>query len=137
MPGVMDEAEAFLAEVMPRLQSADRALHDGDAGPRLALWSQAEPVTLFGAWLSDVGWPDISRTFQELAVRFAQCTSFEIELVAAGASGDLAYTVAYEHTSVSVQGEPRSYTLRVTQVYRREDGAWKVVHRHGDEVNRT
>jgi ketosteroid isomerase-like protein len=24
------------------------------------------------------------------------------------------------------------YTLRVTHAYRREDGDWKIVHRHGD-----
>jgi ketosteroid isomerase-like protein len=24
--------------------------------------------------------------------------------------------------------------LRVTQIYRREDGEWKLVHRHGDEL---
>ncbi len=56
------------------------------------------------------------------------------ELIAAGASGDLAYTVAYEHNTVSVDGAPRTYTLRVTQVYRREDGEWKLAHRHGDEL---
>ena len=50
------------------------------------------------------------------------------------AIGDLAYTVGYEHTQAIVDGEPRSYTLRVTQVYRREGGEWKVVHRHADEV---
>jgi ketosteroid isomerase-like protein len=45
----------------------------------------------------------------------------------------MAYTVGYEHTSVSVNGGPvEPYTLRVTHVYRRENGAWKVVHRHGD-----
>ncbi|MGN6577900.1 MAG: nuclear transport factor 2 family protein [Nocardioides sp.] len=26
---------------------------------------------------------------------------------------------------------PRIYTLRATQVYRREAGEWKVAHRHG------
>jgi ketosteroid isomerase-like protein len=31
-----------------------------------------------------------------------------------------------------VNGEPRAYTLRATQVYRREGGEWKVVHRHAD-----
>ena len=25
--------------------------------------------------------------------------------------------------------------LRVTQIYRREDGAWNVAHRHGDTVH--
>jgi len=34
--------------------------------------------------------------------------------------------------SLTVNGEPRSYTLRVTHVYRREDGQWRIVHRHGD-----
>jgi ketosteroid isomerase-like protein len=48
--------------------------------------------------------------------------------------GDLAYTAGFEHTEATVNGEPRSYTLRATQVYRREDGEWKVVHRHGDSV---
>jgi ketosteroid isomerase-like protein len=130
----MGETEAFLDDVLPRLRSADLALHNGDAGPRLEIWSRTEPVSLFGAWLSNVGWPDVSRTFEELATRFSNCRSFDIELVAADAKGDLAYTVAYEHTSVTVQGEPRTYTLRVTQVYRREQGEWKVVHRHGDEL---
>ena len=48
--------------------------------------------------------------------------------------GELAYTAGLEHSSVSVDGEPRSYVLRATQVYRREDGEWKGVHRHGDTV---
>ena len=36
---------------------------------------------------------------------------------------------------VSIGGAaPEPYELRVTQVFRREDGAWKVVHRHADPV---
>jgi ketosteroid isomerase-like protein len=34
---------------------------------------------------------------------------------------------------MTVNGEARDYILRMTQVYRREDGEWKVVHRHGGE----
>jgi ketosteroid isomerase-like protein len=119
---------------MPRLIEADRALHNGDPAPRIAMWSHDEPVTLFGAWFSDSGWDDVGRTFVTLAERFADCTAFDIAVVAAGASGDLAYTVAYEHTTASVAGVVRTYTLRVTQIYRREDGEWRVVHRHGDEL---
>jgi ketosteroid isomerase-like protein len=59
-----------------------------------------------------------------------------VHIVAAGASGDLAYTVAYEHTTASIEGIPRTYSLRVTQIYRREDGEWKLAHRHGDELAR-
>ena len=130
----MSEVDDFLSETMPRLMEAERALHNGNAEPRFAMWSRNDPVTLFGAWLSDAGWEDVSRTFQDLESRFSDCTSYEMGIVAAGASGDLAFTVAYEHTTASVEGTPRTYILRVTQIYRREGGEWKVVHRHGDEL---
>jgi ketosteroid isomerase-like protein len=43
--------------------------------------------------------------------------------------------VAFEHTTASVNGAPpESYTLRVTTVFRREDGEWRVAHRHGDSL---
>jgi hypothetical protein len=36
---------------------------------------------------------------------------------------------------IDPDGAPRRpYTLRVTQVYRREDGEWKVVHRNADQI---
>jgi ketosteroid isomerase-like protein len=130
----MSEVDDFLSQTMPRLVEAETALHNGDAEPRLAMWSRNDPVTLFGAWLSDAGWDDVRQTFQVLASRFSDCASYEMGIVAAGASGDLAYTVAYEHTTASVEGVPRTYVLRVTQIYRRENGEWKLVHRHGDEV---
>jgi ketosteroid isomerase-like protein len=46
----------------------------------------------------------------------------------------MASTVGYEHTRASVNGEPRQYSLRVSQVYRCEDGEWKVAHRHADTL---
>ena len=131
----MSETEEFLASVLPRLMAADTALHNGEAAPRKALWSTTDPVTLFGAAMMTTGWPEIEATFDWLATRFSDCTSFEIEVVAAGAGGDLAYLVAFEHTTASIGGDPPApYTLRVTTVFRREAGAWKVVHRHADPL---
>jgi hypothetical protein len=47
------------------------------------------------------------------------------------ASGDLARTVAFKHATASVNGAPpQPYILRVTTVFRREHGDWKIVHRH-------
>jgi ketosteroid isomerase-like protein len=46
----------------------------------------------------------------------------------------MAYTDGLEHTSASMDGQPRRHTLRATQVYRREGGEWKVAHRHADTV---
>lgn len=131
----MDETEDFLATVLPRQVAAGTAVHNGDADPWVQLWSQADPVTLFGAWRSRSGAADVRAFNERLGDWFRDCSSYAIQVVAAGVSGDLAYTVAYEKTTASVRGAPaQPYTLRVTHVYRREQGEWQVVHRHGDPV---
>ena len=132
----MAEVDEFLAETLPRQLEAEKALHSGDVTPRLETWSANDPVTLFGAWgVAKSGWDEVSETFRWVASRFSDLADYDFELVAAGASGDLAYTVGYERHSVSIEGGPvKPHTLRVTHVYRRENGEWKVVHRHGDEV---
>ncbi len=89
-------------------------------------------MTLFGAEVNRSGWSELAPTFDWLAGRFSECTSLEYEIVAAGASGDLAYLVTIERITATASGEPTSYALRATWVFRREAGAWKVVHRHGD-----
>lgn len=129
----MEELDAFLTSTMPRLMAAETALHNGDAGPRVAMWSHERPVTLFGAAATKTGWAEIGPTFDWLASGFSNCTSYENEVVAAGASGDLAYMVAIERTTASIGGAaPKAYSLRVTTIFRREDGEWKIAHRHGD-----
>ena len=86
---------------------------------------------MLGAWKNAVGQRELDELFDRLAASLSDCTSYELELVEAEALGDTAYTVGFEHTSASVNGSPRTYTLRVTQIYRREAGAWRVAHRHG------
>jgi ketosteroid isomerase-like protein len=130
----MTERDEFLAWFTTTLHRAELALHNGDAAPRRALWSRSEPVSVLGAWRSAHGQDEIDELFSSLATSFSACTSFELELLACDVIGDMAYTAGFEHTSASVDGRPRRYTLRVTQVYRREGGEWKVAHRHGDTV---
>jgi ketosteroid isomerase-like protein len=130
--GEVSQTEAFLASVLPRLTEADNALHNGDAGPRKAVWSHNDPVTLFGAARSGSGWDELRQLFDWLESQFSNGT-YEYEVLAAGASGDLGYIVGIEHSSVSIGGaEPEAYELRVTTICRRENGEWKVVHRHAD-----
>ena len=127
-----NETEEFLKWMVPKQIAAERALHGGNVEPRLALWSHRDPVTLLGAKLSGNGWADVSAKFRTVASWFSETTSYEFEVIAAGASGDLAYIVGYEHNVVKVDGAPKTYTLRTTHVYRRENGEWKIVHRHAD-----
>jgi ketosteroid isomerase-like protein len=126
----MSDRVDFVAWTQSRLRGAETALHNGDPAPRLAIWSTREPVSVLGAWRSAVGQQELRDLFHHLAETFSKCTSHVYELVAA----DMAFTAGYERTQVSVNGEPRRYVLRVTQVYRSEDGEWKVAHRHADTV---
>ena len=130
----MSEVDDFLEETLARQLEAEEAIHNGDPTLRLNMWSTRDPVTLLGAFgVARSGWEEVSETFHWVASRFSNCTAYSFDLIAAGVSGDLAYTVGYEHSEVSLDGGPvEPNTLRVTHVYRREDGEWKVVHRHGD-----
>ena len=129
----MSDLDDFLATTLPRQVQAEEALHNGDPEPRLAMWSTQDPVTILGAMKDVIGSEEARQAFHWLASRFSNLTDYRFELVAAGASGDLAYTVGYEHASFSMDGGPVApLTLRVTHVYRREDGEWRNVHRHAD-----
>ncbi len=132
----MSELDDFLKAITARHVDADTALHNGDVALRKAMWSEKDPVTVFGAIKTVTGWKEVGPAFDWLASRFHDCSQFQFEVVAAGVSGDIAYTVAYEHTTAAFGDRPaESYTLRVTHAYRRDDGEWKVVHRHADRLS--
>lgn len=130
----MTDRDDFLAWVTTPLYRAELALHNGDATPRRALWSRNEPVSILGAWRNAHGQHEVDEAFTMLEKSFSHCTSYAFELQAYDLVGDMAYTAGLEHISTSIDGQPRTYTLRATQVYRREGGDWKVAHRHADTV---
>jgi ketosteroid isomerase-like protein len=131
----MSDVDEFLSAVLPRQREADLALHNGDAEPRKRLWSHKDPVTVLGAARTTSGWPEVEALFDWLAANFSNCVSHELDVTAAGVSGDLGYVVGSERTTASVrETDPAPYALRVTLIFRREDGEWKEVHRHADPM---
>lgn len=132
----MSELQEFLETFIPRQEAADKALHKGDPEPRMELWSHADPVTVLGAFgMAASGWDEVSDTFRWVASQFSGCEDFRLEVIAAGVSGDLAYTAGFETSKVSRDGGPlKPHRLRVSHAYRRENGEWKIVHRHGDQL---
>jgi ketosteroid isomerase-like protein len=54
-----------------------------------------------------------------------------------GVRGDLGFTVSIERQEgarVGDQQNPSRRALRATQVFRKENGAWKPLHRHADPL---
>jgi ketosteroid isomerase-like protein len=134
-PVQMSDRDEFLAWVESDLVDAERAMMSGDDGPRRAIWCRTEPVSALGAWRNAVGREQLVEAFEVLATSFSECTDYALELISFDVVDDMAYTVGYERIAASIDGQPRTLTLRATQVYRREDGAWRVAHRHADAIS--
>jgi ketosteroid isomerase-like protein len=130
----MTDRDGFRSWVETVLYSAEVALHNGDAAPRKAIWSHHEPVSVLGAMRNARGRDEIDHLFTALAQSFSDCTAYRFELLTYDVVGDMAYTTGLEHVAVVVDGQPRTFSLRSTQIYRREAGQWTVVHRHADMV---
>jgi ketosteroid isomerase-like protein len=126
----------FRSDFLNRQADADEAMARGNPELRLALWSKREPVTLLGPQGPVVsGWDQLDRVFRWAAALLApqKATDFHYNVEVAEVGGELAYTVGYErYTAQSASGSGETVTVRVTQVYRRENGEWKIVHRHSD-----
>jgi len=91
-------------------------------------------VTLFPASQpSQVGWANVSHAIRRVAAVYSGSNVVEFDVVAAGVSGNLAYLVGYERAASSIEGGvAEDLGLRITQVYRRASGEWRLVHRHAD-----
>ena len=124
---------ATFADMLSREHAAEAAMILGDPEPFKTLWSHGDDISLFGAFgPCKKGWHQINKTMDWVASRYRDGTvTDEYEVVHEGA--DLAYTVGYEISDVALDGAPMTrQRLRVTQIYRREDNQWRLVHRHGD-----
>jgi ketosteroid isomerase-like protein len=130
--GLMTTSER-LSAVLERYKVAMGALRHGDAVPYADCWARTDEVTMYGPWGPvDKGWKTIADTLELVGSRLTGGTG-KVELTEIVESGDLAYTVGFERERVSVDDGPvRERVLRVTQIYRRIDGQWRVVHRHAD-----
>ena len=126
--------EEFRSTILARHIEAEEAFVSGNPRPRMKLWSKRDPVTLFGAiGMSESGWEQLSQTFTWVVRRFSQVSDFRIDIELVAVSGDLAYVLWFERFNGSIAGRAaQPVTVRATHIYRREDGEWKVVHRHAD-----
>lgn len=130
----MTDRETFRTVISQQQHDAEEALARGDVGPRLRMWSHSDPVTLFAALgASKSGWGELEPMFHSVASRVSGGHDVAYELVSFDVSGDRAWTVGFSRFTVSLDGGPLTrYTLRLTHLYRREGGEWKVVHEHSD-----
>lgn len=124
----------FLAQVLDRHLVAVKAFHHGDVGPWRELWARGEPITLYPPGRPPaIGIEQVVTTFERASARLSQGADAEFEVHHVEVGGDVGVLTGLERSAFSVEGGPvQPQTLRVTLVYRREDGVWRMVHRHAD-----
>jgi ketosteroid isomerase-like protein len=109
----------------------------GNPEPAKALYSHLEDASLanpFGPVAT--GWNQVAESMERAASNYSDGKATGFETVATQVTPDLAYIVEVERFEAKVGGnqEITSGALRVTSIVRREDGVWRIVHRHADPI---
>jgi ketosteroid isomerase-like protein len=131
----MSEIGSF-GEFMERREQAAKAFVRGEAAPLEAMVAQADPATFFGPLGGhQAGAALIARTYARDAARFRGGETL-FEVLHHAASGDLGYWVGIQRAKAGMDevGPERTFDLRVTEIFRRENGGWKMIHRHADAL---
>lgn len=129
---------ADVADLTQRCQDAAAALIRGDVRSYLGLFVHADDYTLippFG------GAPrhgfDTSEDAVEQLSRFFAGGEAQVDVVQSYVCGDFVVLVLVERQHGEVGGLPdQAWSLRVTMLFRREGGNWRLMHRHADPLVR-
>ena len=124
-------------QVIERHHAALREFPRGDAAPFKALFSTRDDVSLANPFGPPVtGWGQCVQTMERAATYYRDGETLGFDTVARCVGGDMAYTVEVERYRARVGGgaEMVPVVLRVTTIFRREDGAWRITHRHADSI---
>jgi ketosteroid isomerase-like protein len=115
-----------------KFYSALNRMLNGDAGPLGDIWSHSATVTtMHPIGAREVGWDQVRGSWERLA-QLATQGQVRLSDQFIQVAGDVAYELGVEHPQLTLGGQLVTGDIRVTNIYRRESGAWKIVHHHTD-----
>jgi ketosteroid isomerase-like protein len=128
--------EEEVADLVQRTAEAASALIRGDVRTYLTHIRHADDYTLMAPSGGEPrGGFDASDQAVDALARYFQGGEAEVQIFQSYTSGDLVVLVAIERQHGEVGGLPdQDWSLRVTLVFRREGGEWRLVHRHADPL---
>ncbi|MEP6842980.1 MAG: nuclear transport factor 2 family protein, partial [Pseudolysinimonas sp.] len=121
-----------LSAFIERCHEALTQQSQGHPQALLDLWSRGDDVTVMAAVNGyEVGFEAVRKllTWASTAQKFEGWSADNLATVV---GSEMGMSVELEHYALHVDGEDKGMTLRATQVYRLEEGEWRIVHRHGD-----
>ncbi len=126
-----------LDQVIERCQRALGEFVKGNPEPMQMMFSHREDVTLANPIAPPArGWEQVAATMERAASQFRDGEMVGFEIIEKHVTPELAYIVRVERARAKVGGREdiAPITLRVTMIFRPEDGEWKIVHRHADPI---
>ncbi len=130
-------AASELTQVIEQYHRAVEAFLRGDLAPQKQLWSRRDDVTLANPLGPPArGWSQVDDALDRAAAQIRGGEVLQTERISEVTTADLAYIVEIERTRLKVgdTDELRPAALRVTTIFRREEGSWRIVHRHADPI---
>jgi ketosteroid isomerase-like protein len=125
-------AENEVRKASEQFYAALTRMAKGDAGSLSDIWSHGAAVTaMHPIGGRQVGWDKVRESFQQVA-QIASEGQVRLDEQIIQVTGDLAYELGVERGQATFAGQKVTLDHRVTNVYRREAGGWKMVHHHTD-----
>lgn len=125
-----DEA---VGEANAQFYAALNAMFTGEVAPMEAVWSHRDDVTYMGPdGRVEVGWALVRETWQRQAAKKLG-GRVEPKGMHANLGTDLAViTLVETGENTNANGETAKVSIRATNVFRKENGAWKMIGHHTD-----
>src|SRR5688500_10233499 len=106
---------------------------NGDPEPMVEVWSHGSDVaSMHPLGGRQLGWEQVRDSWEQAASAFSDGQVSLNDLVVVPIADDAVYTLGTEQGQAKVGGESIRVDRRVTNIYRREGGSWKMVHHHAD-----
>jgi ketosteroid isomerase-like protein len=126
-------------EVLEQYHLALDEIMKGSPDGYKGLYSHRDDVTLANPFGPPArGWEQVAKTLERAASHYRDGEATGFEIVAKYVTAELAYTLEMERCQAKVEGrdDVTPIAVRVTTIFRPEEGEWKVVHRHADPITK-
>ena len=121
-----------IREVSTQFYAALTRMLNGEARALSDVWSHRSFVTaMHPLGGRQVGWAEVRKTWEQIAQRSSE-GKVELKDQLIHLTGEVAYEVGVEHVEAKLGGQKVGAKIRVTNIYQREAGAWKITHHHTD-----
>lgn len=128
----MLQKETDIHEAISEFYEALNDLLTGNSAPMTAVWSHAEDVTYLGPQGGIlVGWANVSKAWKEQA-QLKLNGRIEPEDIHVIKFDNLRITHNFEVGSNVVNGKNEQVRVRATNIFRKEDGKWKMISHQTD-----